>query len=228
MTNRLTVKRLVSIGAVPDGDNPESEIVLFKSATVTGRNTDSVEDTRDTDMSDLDLSAVADDLRAEIEKTIGDLTARVAELETPADEDITKGMSDEVKAEFARLEKAAADNAEALAKERDERLTVVWTGKAQAFTKILGDPADAAPFLKGMEAETSEWLLDKLATVEKVLEKADLFKEIGSSEDDATPADKIAAIAKDKQKDNPELTPAQARALARSENPDLVEAERGL
>ena len=230
--NRLTVNRLVSIGAVEDGDNSPAEIMLFKrrdeNATNITENTDSVDDARDTDMSDLDLSAVEETLKAEIEKTLAGYEARIAELEQPAEEDITKGMSDEVKAEFERLEKAAADNAEALAKERDERLTVVWIGKARSFEKILGDAEESAPFLKGMEPETSDWLLGKLQTAEKLLEKSDLLKELGSSDDDADPSGKIAKLADDKRKENPTLTPARARALVRDENPDLVAAERSL
>ena len=293
--NRLTVKRLHSIGAVESGDNPPAEIVLFKrkvsddererlagrglalpdgsypianiadlrnaiqafgraknkgavkahivrrakalnqtSLLPDGWNVTKIEDNStdsapdgDTDMSgDLDLSALEDELRAEIEKTLAGYEARIAELESHEPEDVTKGLSDEAKALFEALEKKAAEQEAALEKERDARLTAEWIGKARSFEKVLGDAETAAPFLKSLDTGTADWLLEKLASVEKVLERSDLFKEFGSSEDDSTAKDKIDALAKEKLGDNPELTMEQARVLVRKANPDLKRLER--
>jgi hypothetical protein len=177
-------------------------------------------------MSDLDLSALEEELRAEIEKQFAGYEERIAELEKDQPVDVTKGMSDEARALFESLEKKAADQAAALEKERDARLTVEWVGKARAFEKVLGDAETAAPYLKGLDEGTAEWLLEKLANVEKALEASDLFKELGSSDDDSSAADKIDALAKENLKANPELTMEQARVLVRKANPDLKRLER--
>jgi hypothetical protein len=229
--NRLSVKRLTSIGAVEEGDNPPAEIVLFKhkpdpvSGTLPVISPDRAPD-GDTDMSDLDLSALEEELRAEIEKQFAGYEERIAELEKDQPVDVTKGMSDEARALFESLEKKAADQAAALEKERDARLTVEWVGKARAFEKVLGDAEEAAPHLKSLDEGTAEWLLEKLANVEKALEASDLFKELGSSDDDSSAADKIDALAKENLKANPELTMEQARVLVRKANPDLKRLER--
>lgn len=172
-----------------------------------------------------DLSALEDELRAEIEKAFDDYETRITELETDEPVDVLKGLPDEAKARFEELEKKAADHAEALAKERDARVTVEWIGKAREFEKVLGDAEESAPHFKGMSDETAEWLIDKLRKVEAVLEKSDLFKELGSN-DTASAAEQIAALVVEKQTQNPDLTDQQARVLVRKERPDLKALER--
>jgi hypothetical protein len=243
---RLSVKRLTSIGAVEEGDNPPAEIFLFKRRTpkllpdtpevskVTNKIPDRANHQRITDMGIPDLSTLDEDVRAEIEKALEEANDRIAELEADiasngdgdGDGDpVLKGLPDEAVAKFEALEKQAADTAAALAKERDERLTVVWVGKARAFERTIGDAEEAAPHFKAMPTETSDWLLEKLTKIEAVLEKSDLFKEVGKN-DEASAAEQIDALAVEKRKENPELTDAQARVLVRKENPDLRAAEK--
>ncbi len=180
-----------------------------------------------------DLSALDEDVQSEIEKALTDrddtitkLEAELAEKPEPDADPVLKGLSDEAQAKFAEIEKKAADTAADLAKERDARLTVEWVGKARAYRNVLGDAEEAGPHLKVLtDTDSADWLLEKLKTVEAVIAKSDLFKELGKA-DGGSATEQIEALAKEAKKDNAELTDAQARALVRSANPDLKTAER--
>ena len=68
-------------------------------------------------------------------------------------------------------------------------------------------------------------LIEKLDAVSAIVATSDLFKELGVT-DEGDPAAQIEALAKEKQKDSPKLTSAQAKVLVRTERPDLKAAER--
>ncbi len=278
--NRLFVRRLTSIGAVEDGDDPEAKIMLFKrrftqeqrdvlaekgqalpdgsfpieSATdlknavtsfVRAKNrtaakkhiirqakrlkrTDMLPEGwigKDADSDHGKETGMETEEREAFEKTIAELEARVEELDG-SDDDVMKGTSDEVREQFAKqtaeLEKQAAE----LAKERDARLTAEFVKTAETYTSILGDAAEAGPKLKTLaETDAYDWLVEKLNTVSAIVATSDLFKELGVS-DEADPTVAIEALAKEKQKDNSELTIEQAKVLVRTERPDLKDAER--
>ena len=172
-----------------------------------------------------DLSSIDDDVRAELEKAFTDLETEIAKLKEAEPVDIMKDLPDEAKARFDELEKRATEQAEALEKERDARLTVEWIGKAREFEKVLGDAEEAAPHLKAIPEGTQDWLLEKLKNAEAVLEKSGLLKEIGSNES-ASASEQIESLAKEKQTQNPDLTDQQARQLVRKEHPELRALER--
>ena len=224
--NRLTVSKIVSIGAVTDGDNPDAKIMLFKN-----RDTDSVH-IKETRMDKPDIEA--------LQKSVDDLTALVAERDTQIaeltaePEDILKGVSDEARAEFekrdaqiADMQKAADVQAEALAKEKDARLTAEFTKTAEGYTGVLGDADEAGPHLKNLaEAEEAYgWLIEKMDAVAAIVATSDIFKELGVNEE-GDPVDQITALAKEKQEQNSDLTVEAARVLVRKERPDLKAAER--
>lgn len=165
--------------------------------------------------------------------TIADRDAEIAKLsEKPVD--VLKGISDEAKAEFekqnaeiVKMQKAADAQAEALTKERDARLLAEFTKTAEGYTSVLGKADEAGPMLKALASDDKafEWLTKKLDAVGAIVKASDLFKELGVT-DEGDPKAQIEALAKEKQKDNPKLTSAQAKVLVRKERPDLKAAER--
>ena len=75
--NRLHIKKLVSIGVVAEGDNPDSTILLFKSKTIEPE-PGPVE--KKGDLMSFDVESLSDDAKAHVEG----LVAQIAELtETP-------------------------------------------------------------------------------------------------------------------------------------------------
>ena len=151
----------------------------------------------------------------------------------PPPEDILEGVGDDVKAEFekrdakiAEMEKAATATTEALAKERDARLTAEFVKTATRFEAILGAADEAGPMLKTLATDDDafEWLTKKLEAVTAIVDASDVFKELGvAGEGDA--ATQIVTLAKEKMKDS-KLTLAQAKVLTRKERPDLRDKER--
>lgn len=161
---------------------------------------------------------------ADLEKQVADLEAKVTEL-TVEPVDIMKDAPDEVKEQFAKQQEQIEQQATELAKERDARLTAEFAKTAEKYTKILGD--DGGQMLKAFSTHADEYatLIEKLDAVTVLVETSDVFKEFGT-QDAGDPATQIETLAVEKRRDNPDLTPAQARALVRTERPDLKQAER--
>ena len=232
--NRLFVQRITSIGAVEEGDNPGAHIMLFKRRTTTPdvkvaetvKSTDSAS-SKGTVM-DLTKLRLSDEAIVVVE-------AEFEKLRTPPPPvDVLKGVDDDVKAEFekrdakiAEMEKAAAETSEALAKERDTRLTAEFVKTATNDEVILGAADEAGPMLKALatDGDAFEWLTKKLDAISVIVETSDVFKELGvAGEGDA--ATQIVTLAKEKMKTSPKLTLAQAKVLTRKERPDLRDKER--
>ena len=238
--NRLFVQRITSIGAVEEGDNPGAHIMLFKRRTTTPdvkvvkpvKSTDSAS-SKGTVM-DLTKLRLSDEAIVVVEAEFEKLRSEIEKLTKPDPEDILKGLDDEVKAEFAKraaeiaeMKKAAAETTEALAKERDARLTAEFVKTATKYETILGAADEAGPMLKALATDDDafEWLTKKLDAVTAIVKASDVFKELGvASEDD--PVTLIETLAKEKMKDNSKLTLAQAKVLTRKERPDLRDKER--
>ena len=189
---------------------------------------------------DLAKLGLTDEVRKEIEDavaadkaTIADRDAEIAKLsDKPVD--VLKGISDEAKAEFekqnaeiVKMQKAAETQTEALTKERDKRLLAEFTKTAEGYTSVLGKADEAGPMLKALASDEKafEWLTKKLDAVGAIVKASDLFKELGVT-DEGDPKAQIEALAKEKQKDNPKLSSAQAKVLVRKERPELKAAER--
>lgn len=212
----------------------DTEIVTKVDKTDPGQGLPITEKT----MADLDLTTLEDELRAEVEKAITDRDTQIVELTKAAEkaaegngdgdgDPVLEGLSEEAAVRFADLEKSNKATAEALVKERDARKTAEWVGKARTdYPHILKDAEDAGPHLKVLtDTDSADWLLAKLKDFEAVLAASDLFKELGAA-DGGTAIDKINELAKEIRKDNPKLSGAQSRKLARDGNPDLKAAER--
>lgn len=175
-----------------------------------------------------------DELRAEVEKALAERDAQIAEL-TPEEEpvevlkdadDATRAAFEKQQSEIEKLRKEQEATAEALAKERRDRELETFVSKAEPYSAVLGDPAEAGAKLQALsDAGDTDWLLEKISTVVNLAEKSDLLKELGAA-DSGTAKDQVDALAKEKQADNPDLTDAQARVLVRKEHPELKQLER--
>lgn len=176
-----------------------------------------------------------DELRADVEKALADRDAQIAELtvdDEPEDsvlkdaDDATLAAFEKQQSEIEKLKAESSANAEALSKERRERELEGFVSKAKPFEAVLGDPAEAGAKLQALsDAGDTEWLLEKIGVIVNLAEKSDLLKEVGVG-DSGSAKDQVEALAKEKQKDNPDLTDAQARVLVRKEHPELKQLER--
>jgi hypothetical protein len=230
--NRLFVDELVSVGMVKAGDNPESEVVIYKSHNSNShgesqlesppidKNAESVPQTEKVNM---DLSAIEDqDLRKAVEARIADLEAQI-----PETDDVAKDAEPEVQEFIAKLQESQEDLQKQLDDERTARRTAEYVVKAEAFTGLLGKAEEIGPVL----ADLADKAPDSFAKLETALDAAaqrkdmaKLFSELGSGEGEAD-ADPIAKrdawVQANKASDE---TSEQARARFWKEHPDEKEA----
>jgi len=235
--SRLFVRSLTSIGAVPAGDNPDAEIMFWKSKDqpiepLEGRD-------RRSGMP-FDISVLDEEHQELVQKEldtltgdIEDLKAQVTELTVEEEEELPADLPEPVAKKLAEQDEAIAKaNADADAARaeaatlREEKLDEQYTERADQLRPILG--ADMAPVLKAIgTAAPAEWgtLSERLDVVAKMV---DLSAELGDSAATGSAVAKIAAIAKtihtDEREDFPTLVDAKAEAWDR--NPDLVDQSR--
>ena len=235
---RLRVDKIVSVGAVAAGDNPHAEILFYKSKAdepLEGR-------TERGDMA-FDLSHLTDEDRDPIQKHVDALEAQIVDLEQAATvegeeegkdllpddlpEPVAKALADR-DAEIAKARTEAADAKAEADKLRDERDTEKYDARAAELENVLGP--DMGPVLKALG--TSNAAAD-YATLDAALGKlvkwegmSDLLREHGDSAATGSAVDQIAAFAKELQKDDRELSYADAKVMAWSDHPELKEQLR--
>jgi hypothetical protein len=154
------------------------------------------DDTAVTKEAGMDLSKVAPEVKAHVEKLEADLTAARAELtkkaEPPKPEDVLKGLTPEARAHVESLQKKAeesekqAKEANELAKSlQDKATTKEYVAKAAALKRLPAKPDELGAALKSVAAAAP----DAYKEIERVLtaaneqiEKNDLlFKQLGAS-----------------------------------------------
>lgn len=126
----------------------------------------------------------------------------------PGEAQVTKADLEAIRKEKEALEKRLVDvesenkqNKEALAKERDERLTKEYVEKAARELPFLGDSKELGLLLKSLAFKAPEELV-KLEGILKAanerIEQGDLFKELGTSRGPSAGSaeDKLTSIAK--------------------------------
>lgn len=223
MTNRLRVKSLLSIGAVEEGDNPEADILFWKSKKTTEpeegltKEGDSMPDIESLDAAKARISELEEKL-AEF-----DVEAPAAPLPEDLPDAVAKRLDDQ-DAAIAKAEEEKIELAKKLAAIEDERATEKYTKMAEAYAPLLGDPAETAPILKSLGTSEPEALADLETRLEAGLEKAafsELLKEYGSSDAEGPAVDQIVSIANEIRKESPDLSLAEAKAEAWRRNPDL-------
>ncbi len=221
MTNRLFVDEILSVGMVKAGDNPDAEVVIYKSKpSDVSKMTASVENAPTEPGVRMDLSAIEDqDLRKSVEDTIAEKDNQISDLTSQVDKveaDPTEDASDEVKAilkaQFDELEKVKVD----LAKERQERRNAEHIEKARPLEVLLGKADDIGPVL----AELAEAAPEAFAKLEAPLvaasqrkELAALFSETGAGEGegDSDPISKRDSWVKENKTAKESVNQANAR-----------------
>lgn len=224
MSNRLRIKSLLSIGAVPEGDNPEAEILFWKSKQ-SEPDQGPRQETKEDSVPELDIESLDDATKAyisELETKLASLTEEDSDT-LPADlpEVVAKRLDDQA-ATIAKLK----EDAERVA---DERATEKYTAMAKDVETIMGPVDEVAPLLKTIGQavpEATDELFAKIANIKAIAGFDALLKEHGDSSVEGSAQDQIAAYAAEIRKSNPDLTLAQARAQAWTEHPDLVKQSR--
>ena len=223
--NRLTVDTITSIGAVTDGDNPESKIMFWKRKTTEpaqGR----IE--KQEGSMPFDVESLSDEAKAyvsELETKIVALSAEETPDALPDDlpDVVAKRIEDDADViEKDRVEKAAL--LKRVADLEDGIATEKYEARADALAVLLGDPVEVAPVLKALAADSPE-AFGKLDTMFDTLivkdSMAPLFKELGDASSEGAAVDQIGAYAKEIKKDNSDMSLVDARAQAWRDHPEL-------
>jgi len=221
--NRLHVHEITSIGAVEAGDNPEADILFWK--------------TKETIEPVPGQESKGGSMEKNIE-SLDDALARISELETqlaahveepaalPDDlpDAVVKAL-DEQAVTIAKMEaetvRVSKEN-EAL---RDERATEKYTKMAEDVAALVGPADETAPLFKAIGTaapDEFEKLYERLAPLTNATAFEKLLGELGdSASDGGTAVEKIAAYADEIRKAKPDLSPAEAKAEAWREHPEL-------
>ena len=228
--NRLHVTSLVSVGAVENGDDPKAEILIYKSKPK--EPAQGLVEKEGESMS-FDVDSLTDEAKAYITEQVElGIAESVEETPDALPEDlpdiVTKTLDDQTaviekdQVEKAALLKRVADLEDGIATEKYE-------ARAADLEVLLGDKVQVAPVLKALATAAPE-AFGKLDTMFDTLivkdSMAPLFKELGDTADGGTAADKVAAIAAEIRKNSPDTSPAEARAQAWRENPELMAQNR--
>lgn len=235
MPNRLFVDELVSVGMVAAGDNPEAEVLIYKShnrldETQTSRIENSAGSATSTREVTMDLSVIEDqDIRKSVEDHIAGLESQISELTAPTDDEVVKAESDQVQEFIAKQQEELETLRKDLDVERATRRTAEFVAKAEPLVGLLGKADEMGPILADIAEkapESYEKLEGALVAAAQREDMAKLFSELGAGEGEAD-ADPIARrdawVEKNKQDGE---TVTQARSRFWNENPDMVEESR--
>lgn len=190
-------------------------------------------------MAKFDPASLPEEARKHIEgieeaarKRVADLEAEVTTLKAATadpEAEALKALPAEVRKRLEDAEKRAEEAVTAAKAERDARMTAECVQKAAPIAAKLPIKADALGGIMKRLVD-GEATKDDAAEIERVLKAAaEAVKTLTIVGDDGGSADvatKIQAAADEIRKQDPKLTPAQARVEARKRNPDLAAAER--
>jgi len=234
LPNRLYVDELVSIGLVPSGDNPDAEVLIYKSHPDGGstlkpdvKNAESVPTTNEVNM---DLSAIEDqDLRKSVEDKIAELETQISELAAPETDEVVKAESEEVQEAFVKQQEEIAVLRKDLDDERTARRTKEYVEKAVAFQALLGKADEVGPILADIAEnapESYEKLEGALTAAAQRKDMAKLFSEVGAgeAEGETDPVAKRDVWVEKNQKDGESVEAARSRFW--NSDPDAVEESR--
>lgn len=234
MTTQLQDLRLTKVALCGQGQNPEADILLFKS-----------DDPKATEPpAHKEATSVADDIKKNLDEVTTERDALAAELEAlkntdPKDiaallglelaksadeEDVLKGVSPEVRERLEKAEKAASEQAEAIAKMQAERRTETFIRKARDEYGDLAPAETLGQILDVIDSTDPEVAksLDEILKAAAARTNADLFREVGSSAGETDDVAKARVRAEEIRKENPALSEHDALRRAMAENPDAV------
>ncbi len=229
MTQRLIISEITSIGVVPDGDNPEAEILFYKSKPpepVPGPVTKEESMPFDVDSLDSDGKAFVADLQSQIAAlTVDDPPGLPDDLDP-----VTKARLDEQDAAIEKAQAETASVAKQLADELEKQATEKWADRADKLQALMGESDVMGPVFKTLDAAAPEAFATLDAQFDTLLEANSfvelLEKELGTANDGGTAADKHAAHVAKIREDDSSITLADAKKQAWEDHPDLVKANR--
>jgi len=193
------MKRLTSIGAVPEGDNPPAAIVMYKAK---GDRVD--EPVIDVEEPVAEPGEKIDGPEVGFEKRIADAEAEIAK---------------------ARDERDAA--IQALADEVSKARWVDFAARAEKLEALLGPAKEVAPILDALEAKAPDAFADLEKRFTVALERLALTSELGKPDlPEVDPDERKKAWVTKYVADHPEVTVYKARDLYWKLNPDALAALR--
>lgn len=234
--NRLFVEELVSVGMVAAGDNPDAEVLIYKSRDTqspkrevssmpTKKNSaDSASTNREVTM---DLSAIEDqELRKSIEDELAGLQSQIDELTPPSDP--VEKAEPEVQEFIAKQQEEMANLQKKLDDEVAARRTAEYVVKAEPFQGLLGRADEMGPILADLATNAPDSyakLESALTAAAQRVDLAGLFKVHGTEgEAETDPISKRDAwVEANRQTDESEEA---ARARFWKEHPDAVKESR--
>ena len=225
--NRLHINEITSIGAVESGDDPEAQILLYKSKPIEPEQGPHVE--KGASMP-FDIESLTDEGKA----FVAELQAQIPSGEEPAalPDDLPETVTKRLDEQAATIEKERVEKdriAKDLADLRDEMATEKYAERAKALAVLLGDPDEVAPVLKALAAADPDAygkldaMFDTLVVKDSM---APLFKELGDSSVEGSAADQISAYATKIREADPSMSVVKARAQAWSDHPELKTLSR--
>ena len=231
MPNRLMVTGIESVGAVDAGDDPEAKVMFWKRKE-TGGTGDTIgkDDMAEFSLADLPLDETqAAGLDEHIAIVTADAVAKALE-DTPddGDDDILKGLSDEVRDRIDGLEKKAAADEKALAEEVEKRRDAEYVAKAAPFESLIGPAGETGLVLRKLadaDPDATGIVLGWFQKIHDQVELADLFKVLGVDDEGDVTVQKETFV-KQYAVDHPDAKQGAAEAAFWSANPDAVEASR--
>ena len=167
-------------------------------------------------------------LTAAHDAAIAELTDTPAELPEGLPDAVTKRLDEQAEAiakAQAETDRVSKENAALV----DQMATEKYTERAKALATLVGDPDDVAPVLKALATGAPE-AFAKLDTQFDTLLSLDGFAKVlteyGDSAADGSALDQITAHATEIRKNDPTLSPAEARKQAWTEHPELKTLSR--
>ncbi len=232
----LLVKEITMVSAVDAGDNPDADIVLFKSHG----SAESAEQTQGDGMSD-DITAISDEPTVEdLQKSLDEAAAKIEALEatvtelTPVEDPIevdVEKASDEVQALIAKQRDQLDEQATRLEVEVTKRRDTEFISKVREdnLEVLLGLPEKVGPVLRELDdlaPEAFGKIYKPLLAAAQRAELASVLKELGANDGSIDPqAQKAAWVSKQKQ-DGSDKTDAELANAFWAAHPDAVKAER--
>jgi hypothetical protein len=193
------MKRLTSIGAVPEGDNPPAEILLYKKKGVR-----------------------VDEPVVDVEEPVAEPTEIVEGPEVGFEKRIADAEAEIVK---ARDERDAA--IKALADEVSKARWVDFAARAEKLEALLGPAKEVAPILDALEAKAPDAFADLEKRFTVALGRLELTKELGKPDQpEPDPDERKKAWVTKYVADHPDVTVYKARDLYWKLNPDALAALR--
>jgi len=227
----------MSVGMVASGDNPESEVLIYKShptkPSKMSEEHQSAESAPSTEKVNMDLSAIEDqDLAKSITDHIAGLDNQISELQTQVEEtpvDPVEKADPEVQALLKAQDDKIAGLEADVTKERAERRTAEFVVKAEPLAGLIGKADDMGPVLADLSdkaPESFDKLFTSLVAASQRTDLAKLFSELGAGEGEGEgdPIAKRDAWVEKNRNEGESKTSAMSRFW--SENPDAVEESR--